>query len=271
MSAEFRNGSTGVGGANAPAGGEPAPWTAPELANPHQATDKATKVRGMFGAIAGSYDLNNRVHSMWQDQRWRRAGVRAANVNPGDHVLDVACGTGDLTALFARTHATRVIGLDFTPAMLEVARRKLPAERPETAAKVQYIEGDAMALPFDNATFDVVSIAFGIRNVSRPAVALAEFARVLRPRGRLVILEFGQPTNPLMRWFNGLYCARIMPRTATVISGDKTGAYRYLPASVGTFWTPAQMREALGSVGFSDVTATPMTMGICVCYRAVRP
>lgn len=264
MSAEFRNGS---GQRN----GEAVAWTDPELTNPHQSAEKAAKVRGMFGAIAGSYDLNNRVHSLWQDQRWRRAGVRAASVKPGDEVLDVACGTGDLTQLFARTHAKRVIGLDFTPAMLEVAREKLPGERAEVASKVQYMEGDAMALPFDNATFDVVSIGFGIRNVSEPPKAIAEFARVLRPGGRLVILEFAQPRNPLMRWFNGLYCARIMPRTATVISGDKTGAYKYLPASVGTFWTPRQMQEALEHAGFRDVTARPMTMGICVCYRALRP
>jgi demethylmenaquinone methyltransferase/2-methoxy-6-polyprenyl-1,4-benzoquinol methylase len=227
----------------------------------------------MFSAIAGKYDLNNRVHSLWQDQRWRRKAVRLAAVKPGDHVLDVACGTGDLTELFARSPASKVIGLDFTPAMLDVARQKLARERAgaHVAAKVQYMEGDAMALPFQDASFDVLSIAFGIRNVSDPARALAEFARVLKTGGRLVILEFAQPTNPLMRWFNGFYCARVMPHTATLLSGDKTGAYKYLPASVGTFWSPAQMQQALESQGFKDITSTPLTMGICLCYRALRP
>jgi demethylmenaquinone methyltransferase/2-methoxy-6-polyprenyl-1,4-benzoquinol methylase len=163
-----------------------------------------------------------------------------------------------------------VTGLDFTPAMLEIARQKLTRQPSAAAAKVQYLEGDAMALPFSNASFDVLSIAFGIRNVTDPAKAISEFARVLRPGGRLIILEFGQPTNSLMGWFNGLYCARIMPRTATLISGDSSGAYKYLPASVGTFWTPAQMQKALENAGLSDVSAKPMTMGICVCYRALR-
>jgi demethylmenaquinone methyltransferase/2-methoxy-6-polyprenyl-1,4-benzoquinol methylase len=260
MSAECTNGSSPTA---------PAAWTPPELANPHQSADKAAKVRGMFSAIAPSYDLNNRVHSLWQDQRWRRAAVRLANVQPGDRVLDVACGTGDLTHLFARTHAAAVTGLDFTPAMLDIARRKLAA-RP-ARAPTTYLEGDAMALPFPDASFDVLSIAFGIRNVSDPARALAQFARVLKPKGRLVILEFAQPSNPLMRWFNGLYCARVMPRTATLISRDTTGAYKYLPASVGTFWTPAQMQQALESQGFTSITSTPLTLGICVCYRAVKP
>ncbi len=260
MSAECTNGSSPTA---------PAAWTPPELANPHQSADKASKVRGMFSAIAPSYDLNNRVHSLWQDQRWRRTAVRIANVQPGDRVLDVACGTGDLTHLFARTQAADVTGLDFTPAMLDIARHKLAA-RP-ARAPVTYLEGDAMALPFPDASFDVLSIAFGIRNVTDPARALAEFARVLKPNGRLVILEFAQPSNPLMRWFNGLYCARVMPRTATLISRDTTGAYQYLPASVGTFWTPAQMQQALEAQGFTSITSTPLTLGICVCYRAVKP
>jgi demethylmenaquinone methyltransferase/2-methoxy-6-polyprenyl-1,4-benzoquinol methylase len=265
MSSEFRNASTTANPA-APA----TAWTAPELTNPHQSAEKATKVRGMFSAIAGTYDLNNRVHSAWQDQRWRRKAVRAANVNPGDHVLDVACGTGDLTQLFAKSPAEKVIGLDFTPAMLDIARTKLTRQPADAASKVSYMEGDAMALPFSDASFDVLSIAFGIRNVTDPSKALAEFARVLKPRGRLVVLEFDQPSNPVMRWFNRIYCASIMPRTATAISGDKSGAYRYLPASVGTFWTSPQMQQALAKAGFADISTTTMTLGICTCYRALR-
>lgn len=225
----------------------------------------------MFSAIASSYDLNNRVHSLGRDQAWRRFAVRAAEVRPGDEVLDVACGTGDLTEAFARTQASRVVGLDFTAAMLDIARRKQPRRlEPQDAAKVSYLEGDAMALPFADASFDVLSIAFGIRNVSEPSRALAEFWRVLRPGGRLIVLEFDRPGWFPMKQFNDFYCGWIMPRTATLISGDRSGAYRYLPKSVGTFLSRSAMRESIERAGFGDVRVRALTLGICVCYRAVR-
>lgn len=246
-------------------------WTHAELSSPHQNADKAAKVRGMFSAIAGSYDINNRVHSLWQDQAWRRYAVRTADVKPGEVVLDMACGTGDLTELFAKTQASKVVGGDFTPAMLDVARTKQPVNlSAEQAAKVSYIEADAMNLAFPDASFDVISIAFGIRNVNDPALAVREFARVLRPGGRLVILEFERPRFALMRWFYDFYCGWIMPRTATLISGDKSGAYRYLPRSVGTFMNRGQLSDLLRTSGFSGVTSKGLSLGICVCYRGVR-
>lgn len=246
------------------------PWTGPELANPHASTEKSTKVRGMFAAIAKSYDLNNRLHSLWRDQAWRRAAVRAAGVRKGDSVLDVACGTGDLTQAFAATEARKVVGLDFTPEMLDIARGKM-LRRPTTeASKLRYVEGDAMALPFEDGSFDVVSIAFGIRNVARPEKAFAEFFRVLRPGGRLIVLEFDKPRNPILRWIDAVYCQRIMPRTATLISGDTSGAYRYLPASVETFLTREQLESLIRESGFATVSSRPLSMGICVCYRAQK-
>jgi demethylmenaquinone methyltransferase / 2-methoxy-6-polyprenyl-1,4-benzoquinol methylase len=223
----------------------------------------------MFAAIAGKYDLNNRVHSLGRDQAWRRFAVRHALVIPGDRVLDVACGTGDLTEQFARTDAAEVLGVDFTPEMLEVARRKL-SSKPEIKPKVAYREGDAQALDLPDAAFDVVSIAFGIRNVADPARAIRELSRVLRPGGRLVILEFDTPRFPPFRWLNDFYCGWLMPRTATLISGDRSGAYRYLPRSVGAFMPREAMMGLLESGGFERVTATPLTLGICVCYRAFR-
>ncbi len=246
-----------------------AEWDANELANPHQNAHKAEKVRGMFSSIARSYDLNNRVHSLWRDQAWRRFAVREADVKPGNRVLDIACGTGDLTQAFARTRASRIIGGDFTPAMLDVAREKLKKEPDATRSKVSYVEVDAMNLPFEDQEFDVVSIAFGIRNVTDPVKALGEFHRVLRSGGRLVILEFGQPKSRLLSWFNDLYCRRIMPTTATMISGDRSGAYHYLPASVGSFLTREAMVGEIRAAGFNQIRVSSLTLGICMCYRAI--
>lgn len=247
-------------------------WSDAQLAlDPHAAHDKPDRVRRMFAAIAPSYDLNNRVHSLWRDQAWRRCAVDAARVRPGDTVLDIACGTGDLTQAFAlRSPAARVIGLDFTPEMLDIARRKQKRLPDADAARIEYLQGDAQALPIDSASVDVVSIAFGIRNVADPARAVAEFARVLRSGGRLVILEFSNPTWAPIRWFNDLYCRRIMPRTATLISRDRSGAYKYLPKSVGTFMSPESMCGLLTRHSFQGVTTRRMTLGICCLYAAVR-
>ncbi len=246
-------------------------WRDDELVNPHDDAHKAGKVRSMFAAIARSYDLNNRLHSLWRDQAWRRAAVRAADVREGDAVLDVACGTGDLTEAFAgRSAAARVLGVDFTPEMLEVARTKQAALPGETAARIEYRQGDAMDLHLPDASVDVVSIAFGIRNVADPRRAIGEFARVLRPGGRLVILEFDTPRLAPVRWFNRWYSGWLMPRTATLISGDRSGAYRYLPKSVESFMSREEMVAAIAGAGFADVSARPLSMGICTCYRAVR-
>ncbi|GIK19141.1 MAG: bifunctional demethylmenaquinone methyltransferase/2-methoxy-6-polyprenyl-1,4-benzoquinol methylase UbiE [Leptolyngbya sp. PLA2] len=246
----------------------PQAWTDAELADPHANPEKAERVRRMFAAIARSYDLNNRLHSFGRDQAWRRHAVRAAGVRSGDAVLDVACGTGDLTLLFAQTEAARVVGLDFTPEMLDLANAK--RARLATSVQPEFIRGDAQNLPFDDASFDVVSIAFGIRNVQRPEQAIAEFARVLRPGGRLVILEFGQPGFAPIRWLNNFYCGWVMPRTATLISRDRSGAYRYLPRSIGSFMPRLAMLDLLNRSGFRDGASTPLTFGVCVCYRAVR-
>lgn len=257
-------------------------WTEADLrSSPHQHAQKAEKVRGMFAAIAGSYDLNNRVHSFGRDVAWRNAAVKLSGVTDSEEVLDVACGTGDLTRAFAARRPRRVVGLDFTPQMLDIACAKSgvarglrsneahtaprPNRSPSSPTLPEYLDGDAMNLPFADGSFDVVSIAFGLRNVSDPSKALREFRRVLRPRGRVVVLEFGRPRNRVIAWANDLYTAKIMPMTATIISRDKSGAYKYLPKSVETFLTREQLAEALKSAGFSGVKQTAMTFGVCVC------
>lgn len=238
-------------------------WSANDLAeNPHEAADKADRVEKMFAAIAHRYDFNNRVHSLWRDQAWRRKAVELCNVNPSDDVLDVACGTGDLSEAFAEGGARSVVGLDFTANMLEIAKHKA---RKKKGRKVvpSYIQGDAMELPFEDANFNIVSIAFGIRNVTNPSKALAEFKRVLKPGGRLIILEFSQPRNSVLRFFNKLYCNHIMPISATLISGDRSGAYRYLPKSVATFADRNELASMMSDAGFTEIKQHEMTFGVC--------
>jgi demethylmenaquinone methyltransferase/2-methoxy-6-polyprenyl-1,4-benzoquinol methylase len=267
----------------------PSPSTTPVwddrlLANPHAAADKRARVQKMFAAIAPSYDLNNRLHSLWMDQAWRTKAVKLAEVKPTDRAIDVACGTGDLTLMFyqAMLHLTplgyepprpaHVIGIDFTFDMLRVADTKFKRHPrcPRDPTDPIFLQGDAMSLPLPDASADVVSIAFGIRNVADPAVAIAEFYRVLRPGGRLVVLEFSLPTNRMLRGLYNFYFRKILPRTATLISGDKTGAYKYLPESVNTFITRERMMEMMRGAGFEQVEQFPMTFGVCVCYRGVK-
>ncbi len=253
-------------------------WDNDLLKNPHAVADKRRRVQNMFAAIAPSYDLNNRLHSLWMDQAWRRKAVKLAGLNPGDDVVDVACGTGDLIEAFRHrgqstgssnrgSANTQYIGVDFTFQMLPIARRKSLAG--DAAPRIEFINGDAQSLPLADRSADVVSIAFGIRNVQDVAAAMSEFRRVLRPGGRLIVLEFSLPTNPVMRGMYNFYFRRVLPHTATLISGDKTGAYKYLPESVNTFIGRQQMMDMMKTAGFGRVEQFPMTFGVCICYRGV--
>jgi demethylmenaquinone methyltransferase/2-methoxy-6-polyprenyl-1,4-benzoquinol methylase len=270
-------------------------WNDTLLQNPHEVSDKRSRVQKMFAAIAPSYDLNNRLHSLGMDQRWRRRAVKLANLKPTDTIVDVACGTGDLAikfrdrlfSLIPGKDSVRdvhpgpyVIGIDFTFEMLPLARRKgyvvfeVPSEQDLsgcTVGCISWLNGDAQSLPLANESANVLSIAFGIRNVSDPAAALKEFHRVLKTGGRLIILEFSLPTNRFIRGLYNFYFTKVLPRTATWISRDKTGAYKYLPQSVNTFISRESMQQMMREAGFSEVQAFPLSFGICVCYRGVRP
>ena len=267
-------------------------WTEDRLRNPHAVADKQRRVRDMFAAIAPRYDLNNRLHSLGIDQRWRKKAVKLSRLKADDVVVDVACGTGDLTFAYARRlyslHRTanqlipglrfplQVVGVDYTFAMLPIARQKANSVAARSTldpidatalsiSAIPFLNGDAQNLPLPDACCDVVSIAFGIRNVADPLRALREFRRVLRPGGRVVVLEFSKPTNALIRGLYNFYFNQVMTRTAGWISGDAT-AYRYLSASVETFKTLEQMKADIESAGFSDVEVHPLTFGVAVIY-----
>ncbi|MHB8642382.1 MAG: bifunctional demethylmenaquinone methyltransferase/2-methoxy-6-polyprenyl-1,4-benzoquinol methylase UbiE [Gaiellaceae bacterium] len=213
------------------------------------------RVRSMFDRIAPVYDVMNRVMTAGLDRRWRREAVRAV-VRPGDRVLDAACGTGDLAVLAARAGAD-VIGLDFSEAMLERARRKAPA--------LDWVQGDLLALPFDDASFDAATVGFGIRNVSDLARGIDELRRVLRPGGRLAILEITRPHGPL-RVFYSFWFDRVVPLLGKVLPGGE--AYTYLPASVRRFPGPDELAAQLE--GFEDVRYRLFAGGIVALHTAVK-
>lgn len=245
-------------------------WDQSSLASPHDEKTKAARVNRMFDAIAESYDLNNRVHSLWRDQAWRRKAVRLAGVRAGaDRVVDVACGTGDLTFAFAAARPAEVIGIDFVPRMIEIAERKKQTRASEGRLPVEpeFRVGDATALSdIASGYADIVSIAFGIRNVDEPMKALREFRRILRRGGRLMILEFGLPRSGVVRSCYHFYFNQVMPRTATLLSRDRSGAYKYLPRSVQTFISRDAMVEMMKEAKFDEVSVHPMTFGICIGY-----
>ncbi len=194
-----------------------------------------------------------------------------SSIQKTDEVLDVACGTGDLAEAYADARARSVVGVDFTPEMLGLAERKAEARRRSPGiVRPRYEQGDATALPFDDASFDVASIAFGLRNVAQPEAALGEFHRVLRRGGRVAILEFSEPRNVVLRFLNNLYSRHVMPLTATLIAQDRSGAYRYLPRSVSTFARPDELGQRLKHAGFTDVHQRALTFGVCTATVAIR-
>lgn len=213
-------------------------------------------VRGMFDRIAPVYDAMNRVMTAGLDRAWRRLTVEAV-VQPGDRVLDACCGTGDL-ALAAEREGGVVTGLDFSPKMLERARRK--------SETITWVEGDLLELPFEDGSFDAATVGFGVRNVADLEAALAELRRVLRPGGRLAILEITQPRG-LLRPFFSLWFDRIVPLLGKVLPGGR--AYTYLPASVRRFPGAEELAALLERHGFDQVRFRLMGGTIVALHTAV--
>jgi demethylmenaquinone methyltransferase/2-methoxy-6-polyprenyl-1,4-benzoquinol methylase len=231
------------------------------------APDKSpARIARMFDAIAGRYDLLNHLLSAGFDRRWRRHAIRALKLTGKEVVLDVCTGTADL-AIAAAALARRVVGVDFAGAMLAVGSAKLDERR--LSDRVALVRGDAARLPIASGTVDAVTIGFGIRNVQNVPAACAEIQRVLRPGGRLAILEFSLPTAPVLKSLYVVYFTRILPLVGRVVSRNRT-AYGYLPASVGAFASPGEFVTILRHFGFADVTAHPLTFGIVFLYTGIR-
>ena len=221
----------------------------------------------MFDAIAPRYDFLNHLLSAGIDTRWRAAAIRTLRLTGRETLVDVCTGTADVALEARRRGAARVIGVDFAGAMLGLGLQKVIAAGER--GRVALARGDAMGLPFGDAVAEAATVAFGIRNVQDVQVACAELARVLKPGGRLAILEFGVPRIPgvaaMYRW----YFTRVLPMIGRMISGH-SGAYSYLPASVGSFPPPAEFMTILRHAGFVDVEAVPLTFGIVYLYTAAK-
>jgi demethylmenaquinone methyltransferase/2-methoxy-6-polyprenyl-1,4-benzoquinol methylase len=227
------------------------------------------QIAGMFDAIAARYDLLNHLLSGGIDYWWRRRAIRSLALTGRERVLDLCTGTGDLAiaASRARPGAARVVGVDFASAMLGVARQKIDRDR--LRDRIALVRADATRLPIADRSVDAVTIAFGIRNVENVAAACAEMARVLKPGGRLAILEFAVPGLPGWRSLYGWYLTHILPRVGRMVSRHN-GAYAYLPASIGAFATPDELVKILRQSGFETVSAVPLTLGSVCLYVARR-
>ncbi|MGA2268866.1 MAG: bifunctional demethylmenaquinone methyltransferase/2-methoxy-6-polyprenyl-1,4-benzoquinol methylase UbiE [Bryobacteraceae bacterium] len=241
--------------------------TAPQGAGSEQ--EAANWVRGMFARVARRYDAANHVLSFNIDRLWRARTVRRARhilEHPGARVLDICCGTGDLLLALGRECREPVLGSDFCHPMLAEARRKIARRR----ARAELFEADALRLPLRNASVDLITVAFGFRNLANYEAGLAEMRRVLRPGGMTAILEFSQPPNAVFAALYNFYSRRILPLIGGALSGWRD-AYTYLPESVRKFPSPEELAEEMRCAGFEEVRYERFTGGIVALHVGVIP
>jgi demethylmenaquinone methyltransferase / 2-methoxy-6-polyprenyl-1,4-benzoquinol methylase len=218
--------------------------------------EKAVAVRGMFDAIAPRYDLVNRIMTLRLDVRWRRVTVRSLALRPGSRVLDLACGTGDLCRELA-TAGLAPVGVDLSFGMLAAARTTAPL-----------VQGDALRLPVRDRSCDGVTCGFALRNLVSLPPFLAQLARVLRPGGRIALLEVATPPNPVLRWGHGVYFGKVVPLIGGLVSDP--AAYRYLPRSVAYLPEPDDLLAMIAAAGFGAVERRLLSGGIAQLLTATR-
>jgi len=235
-------------------------------------TEQARRVREMFATIAARYDLLNHLLSVNTDKRWRRRVARTLHTTLALYgksearILDVACGTGDLSLTLFESGNARIVGIDFCRPMLRIATSK--ASR--LGFEVPFIEGDALSLPFRDRSFEAATIAFGLRNLAGVEAGFEELFRVLKPGGRVVVLEFSKPTTPVLRSLFRVYFTKVLPLFGGLISGSMS-AYQYLPDSVSRFPDQTELASMMRQVGFAEVTFQNLSGGIAALHFGMRP
>jgi demethylmenaquinone methyltransferase/2-methoxy-6-polyprenyl-1,4-benzoquinol methylase len=235
------------------------------------AVDKSPeRVRRMFGQIAPRYDLLNHLLSLGIDHYWRWRTVRCVRPEGSLPILDVCTGTGDLALAFDRAagHRSNIIAADFCRAMLDLGRDK--AAKAGADGRITFLEADAQSLPLPSNEFQIVSVAFGLRNVSDTDRGLAEMVRVAAPGGRVAVLEFSSPTWQPFKAIYGWYFRNVLPRIGQFVARNTAAAYEYLPESVGQFPQGEALAERMRAVGLDDVRCYPLTLGVATLYVGTK-
>jgi demethylmenaquinone methyltransferase/2-methoxy-6-polyprenyl-1,4-benzoquinol methylase len=237
------------------------------IATPPALDKREVRIQRMFDQVAPWYDFLNHLLSLNIDKRWRKRTVKAVPPQGNAPILDLCTGTGDLALLYHRTGIAPVVGVDLSYEMLVRAKKK--AEKAK--ANIPFLEADAQALPFPDDSFQIVSVAFGLRNVTDTDRGLAEMVRVAQPGGRIAVLEFSKPRSRILGRAYTMYFRRVLPWIGERFSKNREGAYRYLPDSVMAFPDGEALAERMRSAGLTDVTFTPLTFGIATLYIGTKP
>ena len=232
--------------------------------------DKVKMVAGVFHSVAAKYDIMNDLMSGGVHRLWKRFTVELSGVRPGNKVLDIAGGTGDLAAKFSRLVGTngKVVLADINDSMLTVGREKLTNKG--IVGNIEYVQANAECLPFPDNYFDCITIAFGLRNVTDKDAALRSMNRVLKPGGRLLVLEFSKPVNPVVAKLYDRYSFDILPKMGQLVASDED-SYRYLAESIRMHPDQETLKDMMSDAGFVDVRYHNMTAGVVAVHRGIKP